>query len=204
MSLTPTGWELRWTLRLHTNRSKPTYWWQRVGALLLRCIHRLLQLDPHKAWLCVDDLLMALCRDKADQRFALVVLLLQVLKPPVSWKALVGDTLIWCGWRFCFSSDTVQQEPATVQKLLSQIQELLSSKKADRKLLSCLGLLLWATSTALYLRSFTGPLDFDLHSPSSKGYSINAMQWNQLPHVLNEDATLCRQIPGRWLPSPAR
>ena len=48
------------------------------------------------------------------------------------------------------------------------------------------------------------PLHSDLHSPPGTSYSINARQWNQLPHVLYEDATLCRQIQGLWLPKSGR
>ena len=119
--------------------------------------------------LYVDDLLPALSREHADVHFALVVLLLQVLKPPVSWKkALIGDTLIWCGWCFCFATDTVQLEPSKVQKLLSQIQELLASKKNESQA---------PGELPGPLRSFTAPLYSDLHSPRQTAYSINARQW---------------------------
>ena len=74
------------------------YWWQRLGALLLRIAHQLLAQQPHKAWLYVDDLLAALVRS-GDLQLALLVVLLVCLKSPISWKkAALGDLLVWCGW----------------------------------------------------------------------------------------------------------
>ena len=51
------------------------YWWQWVGALILRILHHLLASWPHKAWLYVDDLLAALIRSQAPQQLALMVVI---------------------------------------------------------------------------------------------------------------------------------
>ena len=50
------------------------YWWQRTGAFLLRLLHGILGLRPHRAWLFVDDLLAALRRSDADAQLALMVM----------------------------------------------------------------------------------------------------------------------------------
>ena len=47
------------------------YWWQRLGALLLRLAHSLLAQQPHRAWLYVDDLLAALLRSSGELQLAL-------------------------------------------------------------------------------------------------------------------------------------
>ena len=62
----------------------------------------------------------------------------------------------------------------------------------------------WKAAWAMRLCSFTAPLYSDLRSPPSTGYSINARQWNRLLHVLGENAALCRQIPGLWLPKSGK
>ena len=46
----------------HFGAKFSAYWWQRVGALLLRIMHALLARFAHKAWLYVDDLLAMLAR----------------------------------------------------------------------------------------------------------------------------------------------
>ena len=85
------------------------YWWQRLGALLLRIARQLLAQQPHKAWLYVDDLLAALLRSSGDLQLALLVVLLVCLKSPISWKkAALDDSLVWCGWKFNFRSETVR------------------------------------------------------------------------------------------------
>ena len=140
------------------------YWWQRLGALLLRVAHQLAQ-QPHRAWLYVDDLLAALLRSR-DLQLALLVVLFVCLKSPISWKkAALGDSLVWCSWKFNFRSETVSLEPDKLAKLADQIQALLACKKVDKKALpSCLGLLNWATSISQHLRSHTATLYSDLNS----------------------------------------
>ena len=57
------------------------YWWQRLGALLLRIAHSLLASQPHKAWLYVDDLLAALLRSSGDLQLGLLVTVRVPQKP---------------------------------------------------------------------------------------------------------------------------
>ena len=59
------------------------YWWQRVGALLLRLLHRIMASEPHKAWLYVDDLLLSLLHSRAPQQLALVVAYLSLIGAPL-------------------------------------------------------------------------------------------------------------------------
>ena len=83
------------------------YWWQRLGALLLRIARQILAQQPRRAWLYVDDLLAVLLRSSGDLQLALLVVLFVCLKSPISWKkAGLGGSLIWCGWKFNFRSET--------------------------------------------------------------------------------------------------
>ena len=47
------------------------YWWQRLGAMLLRITHALLSKHAHRAWIYVDDLLALLARTAFVEQLAL-------------------------------------------------------------------------------------------------------------------------------------
>ena len=73
---------------------------------------------------------------------------------------------MWCGWEINFSHDTIQLVSAKLMKLDALIKALLGSKRVLRKTLEqCIGLLIWATSIALRLRSWLAPLYSDLNTP---------------------------------------
>ena len=128
----------------HFGAKFSAYWWQRVGGLITRILHASLAQHPHRAWLYVDDLLAALLRTSAHESLLILVLLLSCLGAPISWKkASVGDSLIWCGWKFNFAYETVELCAAKRIKLSAQIQGLLSKPKVPRKdLEACIGLLM--------------------------------------------------------------
>ena len=106
---------------------------ERVGGLITRILHASLAQYPHRAWLYVDDLLAALLRTSAHESLLIVVLILSSLGAPISWKkASVGDSLVWCGWRFNFAYETVELCAAKRLKLSAQIQSLLSKQKVPR------------------------------------------------------------------------
>ncbi|OLP91792.1 hypothetical protein AK812_SmicGene26474 [Symbiodinium microadriaticum] len=134
----------------HFGAKFSAYWWQRVGGLITRILHASLAQYPHRAWLYVDDLLAALLRTSAHESLLIIVLLLSCLGAPISWKkASVGDSLIWCGWKFNFAYETVELCAAKRLKLSSQIQGLLSKPKVQRKdLEACIGLLMWVSHVA--------------------------------------------------------
>ena len=93
----------------HFGAEFSAYWWQRVGGFITRILHASLAQYPHRAWLYVDDLLAALIRTSAHESLLIVVLILSSLGAPISWKkASVGDSLVWCGWRFNFAYETVE------------------------------------------------------------------------------------------------
>ena len=128
----------------HFGAKFSAYWWQRAGGLITRILHASLAQHPHRAWLYVDDLLAALLRTSAHDSLLILVLLLSSLGAPISWKkAYVGDSLIWCGWKFNFAYETVELCAAKRAKLSAQIQDLLSKPKVPRKdLEACIGLLM--------------------------------------------------------------
>ena len=51
-----------------------------------------------------------------------MILLLSCLGAPISWKkASIGDSLIWCGWKFNLAYETVELCAAKREKLQLQI-----------------------------------------------------------------------------------
>ena len=170
----------------HFGAKFSAYWWQRVGGLITRILHASLAPYPHRAWLYVDDLLAALLRASAHESLLIIVLLLSCLGAPISWKkAYVGDSLIWCGWKFNFAYETVELCAAKRLKLSSQIQGLISKPKVQRKdLEACIGLLMWATNISLVLRPYIAPLYRLLHSPPGANYSIAPRMWPLFLHCL--------------------
>ena len=170
------------------------YWWQRVGALLLRLLHRLMAPEPHKAWLYVDDLLLSLLHCRAPQQLAFVVAYLSLIGAPISWKkASFGPSIIWCGWQFCFRTETVCLAQPKLDKLRAQLLQLLQHKRVPRKELeACLGLLMWATSISPHLRCFTAPIYSDLHSPPGTCYPVPPRSWSQFLWCLDASCKITK------------
>ena len=190
----------------HFGAKFSAYWWQRVGGLITRILHASLAHYPHRAWLYVDDLLAALLRTSAHESLLIMVLLLSCLGAPISWKkASVGDSLIWCGWKFNFAYETVELCAAKRLKLSAQIQGLLSKPKAPRKdLEACIGLLMWATNISLVLRPYVAPLYRLLNSPPGANYSIAPRMWPLFLHCLDSRAVFVREAMGLSIPLNSR
>ena len=91
----------------------------------------------------------------APQQLAFVVAYLSLIGAPISWKkASFGPNIIWCGWQFCFRTETVCLAQPKLDKLRAQLLQLLQHKRVPRKELeACLGLLMWATSISPHLHS---------------------------------------------------
>ena len=103
------------------------YWWQRAGAFLLRLLHGILGLHPHRAWLFVDDLLAALRRSDAHAQLALMVMFFAAISAPISWKKVqFQNNLTWCGWRINFLRETIE-----LIKLKGQLRELLKARSSE-------------------------------------------------------------------------
>ena len=110
------------------------YWWQRTGAFLLRLLHGILGLRPHRAWLFVDDLLAALRRNDADAQLALMVMFFAAISAPISWKKVqFQDNLTWCGWRINFLHETIELTPEkTIRAAQSREGQAKTSRAGSR------------------------------------------------------------------------
>ena len=200
------GGKLYYYTVCHFGARFSAYWWQRTGALILRCIHALLCNHPHRAWLYVDDLLALLRKGESAEAAALVVALLAALHAPISWKkAQFSTSVTWCGWNFCTLSETIELRQAKLLKLREQLAALQQQSKVPRKALEgMLGLLNWATSLSKHLRPFMAPLYKDLHSAKGTLHSISPTMWQAFYDALDNKAKLIRTPSGSWLPRNAQ
>ena len=128
----------------HFGAKFSAYWWQRIGAQIVRILHCLAKHLPHRAWLSVDDLPILLSIAHLQDSACLVIALLSILGVPISWrKAQLGAHVTWCGWTFQFDHETVHLTAEKLAKLPQQLSDLQYSKKIPRKRLeSSLGLLM--------------------------------------------------------------
>ena len=94
---------------------------------LLRLIHRLTYIS-HSALIYVDGILALLERSSAPLLSGLIIVLLLVLRVPMSWhKAHLNPTVVWIGWSFDFDLMTVALEPDKLSRLLSLLTIVLGS-----------------------------------------------------------------------------
>ena len=85
-------------------------------------------------------------------------------------------------------------------KLDALIKALLGSKRVLRKTPEqCIGLLIWATSIALHLRSRLAPLYSDLNSPPGSMHSIPPQMWSAFRASLNKDLKTSHSLPNLWI-----
>ena len=117
----------------------------------------------------MDDILALFRKGSMHQPVGLIVALLTALQAPISWKkAQLGPSVTWCGWTFCFRTETVALVQSKLEKLRQQLQKLSKgSKVAKKDLEACLGLLNWATTLSPHMRSFMSCLYKDLRSLAS-------------------------------------
>ena len=115
------------------------------------------------------------------------------------------NCLTWCGWSINFSLETIELTPVKTLKLKEQLFALLRSKRIKRKLLEqVFGLLIWATSLSLELRSWLAPLYADLHSPPGCMISVHARLWPAFLSALNAKAVLASPAHGIFMPLGSR
>ena len=105
------------------------FWWQRIGAFLLRQVHRLLAWKPRKAFLFVDDLLRALIRDSASEMSLCGAVLLRNCCAHFVEKGAAPEQPHLVCWEINFSHDTIQLVSAKLMKLDALIKALLGSKR---------------------------------------------------------------------------
>ena len=111
------------------------WWWARLGSFFTRFFHHFIYI-AHALFLFVDDYMLVQRLDILPISAALISLLVQAFKLPISWrKADLHKEISWIGWTFNFSVGQVKLQQAKRDKLLKLIQELLERPKTSRKLI---------------------------------------------------------------------
>ena len=162
------------------------YWWSRVGAWLVRMLHRFLWIS-HACFLYVDDGLVLVPKDVAP------LASLTALGVPLSWKKVkVEVELVWIGWRFCFSAGYIQLPGDKSQKSLEALSPFCSIRQnVDRKAVERLiGLLLRYLGGAVHLRPWLQALYHVLYKPLCVFRSLTPRQFEVLRQLLDQKLAL--------------
>ena len=169
------------------------FWWSRLGALLLRLLHRFLH-QTHRAWLYVDDLLLMAPHTSIAEIVWSTVVFLMIVGTPISWKkAQVGQQLTWIGWDINLVHLTVRLTTDKVKKLITTIAEILTAKLTTPATLEhILGMLIWFTSVCRHLRPHLAPIYRCLYSPPATLFSVPSAAWSQFVRCLNNEAIITK------------
>jgi len=140
--------------------SSASWWWGRVGALLLRLIHYTSGL--HMAFRFADDFMFVArpIQDATLRPFLRLLLLLQVLEVPLKWqKTGGGEQLEWIGFFFCFRSLTAGLSPKRAAWIDTWAKGALREEVVSvRQLKGFLGRLGFAAELLRHLKPFLAPL----------------------------------------------
>ena len=164
-------------------------------------MHHMLWL-PHAAFLYVDDFLFFQDRDLMHISTAMLCILCQILKIPISWrKCELSGTISWIGWRFHFAAGFVEIPADKLEKIRKYLRELASTHKPSRKLLEkFIGLAMWLTQLFPYMRIWLHYLYKDLCSIPASHYSIDPSDWLQVPPCLSTDLRFTARPAGTAIP----
>ena len=168
----------------------------RVAGLLIRLTHRLWRVR-HSAKIYVDDLLAILLRSSAPLLSALLVVLLCILRVPMSWhKAALSARVTWIGWSFDFETFTVQLDPSKLRRLLDLLRLLSDSPRCSVSALEKLtGKLLWLSNLFQSFRPSLAPLYVDQHRPLPNMCAISAEIYSSVRSSLSEDLRITSPLP---------
>ena len=172
------------------------YWFSRVGAWLVRMIHRFVFIS-HACLLYVDDGLLLLRKEVAPLVASACLAFLTSLGVPLSWrKVRLGSDIVWIGWKFVFSSGHVELPRDKAQKILDSSQPFCTAGRAvERKAVERLiGLLLWFTGGALHLRPWLQGLYHLLYKPMCVFRSLTPRQFESACNLLDQKLHLTEHL----------
>ena len=143
----------------------------------------------HSAKIYVDDLLALLESVSAPLWASLVVVLVQVLRVPMSWhKGALSARVVWIGWALNLSHLCVRLDPAKFSRLCCLLPQALSSKRCSTHLLERItGKLLWFSSLFRTFRPSLAPLYSDQHAFLPTMTALQPDLWVSLRASLSDD-----------------
>ena len=139
-------------------------YWGRMAALLLRLLYHTFP-EIYWAFVYVDDYLFLLRRTKCMRKnpwitAAGILLFLQLVKFPISWKKTVAGFInTWLGFQFNSLLGTIYLSPPK-QEILQQICTRLIAGEAHTKdeIMTSVGRLQWCTGAFPHIKPFLQPL----------------------------------------------
>ena len=133
---------------------------------------------------------------------ALIALLVQAFKLPISWrKADLHREINWIGWTFNFSQGTIKLQHSKRAKLLKLIDELLRHPKTTKKMLErFVGLALWITQIFPMMRAFLHHLYADMYKAPGTSHSIDPGFWLTTISCLNDNLQFTTRPIGTAIP----
>ena len=172
-----------------------SFFWSRAAGLLVRLIHRLLRVR-HSAKIYVDDLLCLLDSASAPVWASHVVVLLLLIKVPLSWhKCALSQKVVWIGWEIDLAVFSVRLDPQKFRRLCDLLRQALSSRRCSTHLLERLtGKLLWLSSLFRTFRPSLAPLYRDQHSFLPTMTALDPQHWADFRSKLSPDLRLLRHI----------
>ena len=172
-----------------------SFYWARAAGLLVRLIHRLLRVR-HSAKIYVDDLLCLLDSASAPVWASHVVVLLLLIKVPLSWhKCAFSQRVVWIGWEIDLTIFTVRLDPQKFRRLCDLLRQALSSRRCSTHLLERLtGKLLWLSSLFRTFRPSLAPLYRDQHSFSPTMTALDPQRWTDFRSKLSPDLRLLHHV----------
>ena len=182
-----------------------SFYWARAAGLLVRLVHRLIRVR-HSAMIYVDDLLCLLDSASAPVWASHIVVLLLLLKVPLSWhKCALSAKVVWIGWELDVSLFTVRLDPLKFQRLCSLLRQALSSRRCSTHLLERItGKLLWLSSLFRTFRPSLAPLYSDQHAFLPTMTALDPQRWADLRAKLSPDLILLQHIGLAALPPGSR
>jgi len=153
-------------------------------------------------FLFVDDYLLVQRLDILPITAALVALLVQAFRLPISWrKAELHKEVNWIGWTFNFSIGQVKLQQSKREKLERLIRELLIHPKTSKKTIEkFIGLALWITQLFPLMRAFLHHLYTDLYKAPGTSYSIDPGFWLTTLSCLSPDLQFTSRPIGTAIP----
>ena len=172
-----------------------SFYWARAAGLLVRLIHRLLRVR-HSAKIYVDDLLCLLDSASAPVWASHVVVLLLLIKVPLSWhKCALSQRVVWIGWEIDLSIFTVRLDPQKFRRLCDLLRLCLASRRCSTHLLERVtGKLLWLSSLFRTFRPSLAPLYRDQHSFLPTMTALDPQRWTDFRSKLSEDLRLLHPV----------
>ena len=173
------------------------YWWARKGALLHRCLHRLLY-SAHYGWLYVDDWIWALLTAVAPLHACLIIAFLHIAGCPMSWHKLhFGLQANWLGLSWDFGSMRVLMPISKCQKISLFLTEASDSKGPflRKRFEAGTGLLLWCSMAFVHLRPWLSEYFACLHKIKPTLLSLSRIELETVFACMDTNLFMIQAVP---------